>query len=41
MVAVECGCVEAAVWLDRPAILAEFDDVFSHGFPPDSSAAEA
>ena len=41
MVAMECGCVEAAVCLDRPAILAEFDDIFSHGFPPDLSAAEA
>src|SRR5437588_12856078 len=41
MVAVECSCVEAAVRLDRPAILAEFDDIFSHGFPPDLSASEA
>jgi len=34
MVAVECRSVEAAVRLDRAAILAEFDDIFSHNAPP-------
>jgi hypothetical protein len=30
MVAVECRRIEATVRLDRAAILAEFDDIFSH-----------
>src|ERR1700730_1287724 len=33
MVAVECRRIEAAVRLDRAAILAEFDDIFSHHTP--------
>jgi hypothetical protein len=27
---VERRCVETAVWFDRPAVLAEFHDIFSH-----------
>jgi hypothetical protein len=30
MVAVECRRIETSVRLDRAAILAEFDDIFSH-----------
>ena len=35
MVAVERGRVEAAVGFDRPAILAEFHDIFRHDIPLD------
>ena len=35
MVAVECRRVEPAVGFDRPAILAEFNDIFSHARLPD------
>src|SRR5665647_3488761 len=30
MVAVKCRRIEAAVGFDRPAVLAEFHDIFSH-----------
>src|ERR1700730_6334340 len=31
VVAVKCRRIETAVGFDRPAILAEFNDIFSHG----------
>ncbi len=33
MVAVESGRVQPTVRFGRPAVLAEFDDIFSHGAP--------
>src|SRR6267378_5492756 len=33
MIAVKRRCIEAAVRFDRPAVLAEFDDIVSHNIP--------
>jgi hypothetical protein len=41
MVAVKCRRVEATVGFDGPAVLAEFNDIFSHDRLPDLLAIEA
>ena len=41
MVAVKCRRVEAAVGFDRPAVLTEFNDIFSHDRLPDLLATKA
>src|SRR5690242_452198 len=38
MVAVVRRRVETAIGLDRPPVLAEFDDIFSHSAPPNASS---
>ena len=41
MVAVKRRRVETAVGFDRPAVLAEFHDIFSHDILPDLLMAQA
>src|ERR1700722_9172605 len=41
MVAVICRRVETAVWLDPPAVLAEFLDIFNHHTLRDLSTVQA
>jgi hypothetical protein len=41
MGSVKCRRVETAVRFDRPAILAEFLDIFSHDILPDLLSTEA